>query len=407
MMDTRYAMKLIARSDKCFFLTRILPCACLLYSSSILAQDENSSHDFSSLSGDISQTLEIDHSEWLTANGELPENIPNSCSEEPCAPTENAQTVACEKQETCCEQGKEPCCISPIAYGETGYCDCNPADGYGFMEATDPCGCCRRYGIWMPECPVLFKPFMADPRQLVYSAGWRFDDWVFVKNVIDVSFFDSFPIYRLCNVFFCGDAIQADFEGCLWAIFDPLHDSSPLINADYYGGGNISYRCGPFSARLRVFHISSHIGDEFLLNHPFFCRLNPSAEYLDLCLSYQITPQLRIYAGLGAILQRDISFPFKRFYMEWGTEAYFPFWQFYSISDSLSGAPFFAMHFRSREDNNFHHDATYVLGYEFAKHSGLCRKLRFFVEYHQGYSVEGQFSRYKTNYLALRATYGF
>lgn len=321
---------------------------------------------------------------------------------------ETTWDVAQEEQDPpVAREEEESCCLSPVAYGEIGYCDCNPADGFGFMDATDPYGCCRPYGIIMPECPVLFKPLMADPRQICYSAGWRFDDWVFVKNVIDVSYFDSFPIYRYCNLFFCGDAIQVDLEGCLWAIFDPLHESSPLINADYYVGVPITYRYGPFSWRLRVYHISSHIGDEFLLNHPKFCRLNPSAEYMELCLSYQITPQLRVYGGAGVVLQRDTSFPFKRFYFEYGAETYFPFWQFYSIPDSLSGAPFFAMNFRRRQDNDFRHDATYVLGYELAKHNGLCRKLRFFLEYHQGFSVEGQFARCKTNYLALRATYGF
>lgn len=345
--------------------------------------------------------ISLDESEWMGAQQQYGER-----QEDDFSPGFKPQEVRfCDLPEIPLDEGA--CCLSPIAYGETGYCDGNPADGYGFMDAEDPYGRCRRYGIIMPECPVLFKPLMADPRQICYSAGWRFDDWIFEKNLADISFGDSFPIYRLCNLFFCGDAIQLDLEGCIWAVFDPLHYSSPLINADYYGGFPLTYRYGPFSGRLRIYHISSHIGDEFLLNHPTFCRLNPSAEYLDLCLSYQITPQLRIYAGLGVILQRDISFPFERFYMEWGVEHYFPFGQFFSIPDSLSGAPFFAMHFRSRQDNKYRNDATYVLGYEFAKHSGLCRKVRFFLEYHQGYSLEGQFSRCRTNYLAIRATYGF
>lgn len=383
-------------------------CALLLWGSHLCAYALPPFHD------ELPEALEVDQAEWFFNTMQMSPNAYERAYEEAMyTPQEQQESSSFASDENNPsetdgeEECEESCCLSSVAYGETGYCDCNPADGFGFRDPTDPYGCCRRYGIIMPECPVLFKPLMADPRQPCYSLGWRFDDWVFVKNVIDISYFDTFPIYRLCNLFFCGDAIQADLEGCLWAIFDPLHDSSPLINADYYVGVPITYRYGPFSGRLRVYHISSHIGDEFLINHPFFCRLNPSAEYLDLCLSYEITPQLRIYAEVGLILQRDTSFPFKRFYLEWGAESYFPFWQFFSVADSLSGAPFFAMHFRSRQDNDFRHDATYVLGYEFAKHSGLCHKVRFFVEYHQGFSVEGQFSRCKTNYLALRATYGF
>jgi hypothetical protein len=38
-----------------------------------------------------------------------------------------------------------------------------------------------------------------------------------------------------------------------------------LINADYIIGFPLSNRNGPWSARARLFHQSSHLGDEFLL----------------------------------------------------------------------------------------------------------------------------------------------
>lgn len=285
---------------------------------------------------------------------------------------------------------------SPVSACSTSCCDVGP-----------DCFDCRLTGVFMPECPVLFKPLLADPRQLWYSIGWRFDDHVFVQNIIDVSFADTFPVYRWWNVFFCGDSLQVEIEGALWAIFDPLHYSSPLVNADYYGGIPITYAVGPWSARLRMFHISSHIGDEFLLYHPDFVRLNPSAEYIDLFISYQFTPELRIYGGYGYILQCDESFPFRRNYLEWGVEAYFRHGQFFSSKHCLSGEPYFAMHFRAREDNDFQEDGTYVLGYEFSKHSGLCRKWRIFAQYHQGFSCEGQFSRKRTDYFSLRTSYWY
>lgn len=290
---------------------------------------------------------------------------------------------------------------SACSLGTTRCCDNgDPCDDY------HPKKCCLT-GVLMPECPVLFKTLLADPRQIMYSVGWRFNDQVFVQNIIDVSFADTFPIYRWWNVFFCGDALQVELEGAVWVIFDPLHYSSPLVNADYYGGMPITYAYGPLSFRLRFFHVSSHIGDEFLLNHPDFVRLNPSAEYIDLFGSYQITPELRIYAGYGYIVQADPSFPFKRNYFEWGVETYFRRFQFYLPRHCLSGEPYFAMHFRAREDNDYQEDSTYVLGYELSKHSGLCRKLRIYLQYHQGFSCEGQFSRKRTDYFSIRSSYWF
>lgn len=298
-------------------------------------------------------------------------------------------------------------CCDPVSIGDMGHTDHPCAFYWDENEGYVPYSTCSTCGVLMPECPVLFKPLLADPRQVWFSVGWRFNDQIFVRNVIDVSYADLFPIYRWWNLFFCGDALEIDLEGALWAIFDPLHDSSPLINADYYGGMPITYAYGPLSFRLRLYHISSHLGDEFLLNNPNFNRMNPSAEYIDLFASYQFTPELRIYAGYGYIMQRDISFPFKRNYIEWGAEAYFRRGQFFLAHDCLSGVPYFALHFRARQDNDWHEDGTYVLGYEFRKHSGLCRKLRVFMQYHQGFSCEGQFARQRTDYFSLRASYWY
>lgn len=314
-----------------------------------------------------------------------------------CAPYD--ENCVYSQDGACCDGGL-PCDIDGACCEGGWPCDCN--------ELWDECCCfCCRTGVIMPECPVLFKPFMADPRQVCYSVGWRFDDRVFTQHIIDVSYGDFFPIYRIWNMFLCGDALEFDLEGALWAIFEPLHYSAPLVNADYYVGLPITYAYGPWSFRFRFFHISSHIGDEFLLNHPRFRRLNPSAEYVDLAASYQLNCDLRVYFLVGRIVSRDRSFPFKRNYVEWGVENYFRHGSFYLEHDCLSIEPFFAMHFRCREDNHWREDSTYVLGYEFHKHSGLCRKMRLFLEYHQGYSLEGQFSRCKTTYLSIRATYGF
>jgi len=264
------------------------------------------------------------------------------------------------------------------------------------------------HGIWLPEDPVLFRQFMADPRQITYSVGWRFNDQALTKNVIDVSYGDSLAIYRWFDVWpLCGE-LQIELEGALWACFDPCHESAPLLNADYYVGIPITYAIDQWSFRLRAFHISSHLGDEFLLNHPGFDRRNPSAEYLDFFFSYDWTDEIRLYGGFGGIVQQDHTFATpSRLYSECGFELRLDSLGFTDYRQSLYGTPFFAADFRFRGEHRRHLDSTYVLGYEFGKMSGLCRKVRLFMEYHDGYSVEGQFSKIATNYFSLRMTYGF
>lgn len=288
----------------------------------------------------------------------------------------------------CCPRFSRPTCIN----------------SYGIMYE-----CCCDGGVWLPDDPPLFRPFMADPRQICESAGWRFDDNALTKNVIDVSYADTLPIYRWCNVGPCGwcGQLQIELEGALWAVFDPCYESAPLLNADYYVGVPITYAIDRWQFRLRGYHISSHVGDEFLLNHPHFDRRNPSAEYLDFFVSHDLTEEIRLYAGLGWVVQQDPSYKFSRYYSAIGAELRLLRLGFLDCKNVLYGCPIFGMHFRGSNDFKNHIDATYILGYEFGKLTGLYHRLRFFLEYHDGYSCEGQFSKHATNYFSIRATYGF
>lgn len=262
-------------------------------------------------------------------------------------------------------------------------------------------------GEFLPGNPQPMRPFLADPRQVNYSAGWRFDDQRLVKNVIPVSYGEAIPLYRIDNLWpWCG-YLQIEIEGAVWAVFDPLHDSSPLMNADYYIGVPITYVIPNWQFRLRGFHISSHIGDEYLLNHPRFRRLNPSAEYLDFFISHNLTREIRIYGGIGAVVASDESYKMKTFYADLGGEVHMYDFGFKNICGDLYGDPYFAIYMRYRGENRNHVDMTYALGYEFGKLNEREKLLRVFMEYHDGYSVEGQFSKFPTNYFALRLTYGF
>jgi hypothetical protein len=317
-----------------------------------------------------------------------------------------------------------PCpeCPDPInAYEESGesenlgYAADLPADTYSdyCWYATDPetdCEYAREHnlwGIWLPEAPPLFRPFIADPRQVTYSVGWRWNDQVLEKNVIPVSFGDIFPIFRWCDIWYPRGDLEFGIEGAVWAVFDPLHESSPLIDADYYVGFPISYSFGTWAFRLRGYHISTHIGDEFLLNHPHFDRRNPSIEAFDFYVSNQFTRDIRLYGGIGWLACQDDSFRVGEFYFEAGVELRLMELGYRDYCNRLYGVPFFAMDFYYQSHFKHHINSTYAIGYEWGKVSGLRRRFRIFLEYHDGYSVEGQFSKHPTNYLSIRGTYGF
>lgn len=263
------------------------------------------------------------------------------------------------------------------------------------------------YGIWLPEAPPLFRPFIADPRAVTYSAGWRFGDHLFVDNVIPVSFGDIFPIFRWCDLWSTRGDLEIGIEGGVWAIFDPLHNSSPLIDADYYVGFPLSYAFGNWAFRLRGYHISTHIGDEYLLDHPHFHRLNPSYEALDFYVSNYVTEGIRLYAGIGWVPFQDDSFHTGKMYLQGGAEWRMLRWQYQDHCNRLCGHPFVAIdlyyqsHFKHRINTNL------AAGYEWSKISGLRHRLRIFVEYHNGYSMDGQFCKFPTHYVTLKGCYGY
>ena len=59
-----------------------------------------------------------------------------------------------------------------------------------------------------------------------------------------------------------------------------------------------------------------------------------------------------------------------------------------------------------RQTNHWQFDFTTQLGYEWSKLQGVGRKMRIFLEYHKGYS-EGQFFKDRTQYGAIRLSWGF
>ena len=262
-------------------------------------------------------------------------------------------------------------------------------------------------GVWLPEDPVLWKYCVADPRAPIFSVGWRFNDQVIDQNVIDVSYADNLAIYRWLNVWPWGGDLQFEIEGALWACFEPTLDSAPLVNADYYVAFPLTYAIDRWQFRLRGYHISSHIGDEFLLDHPHFKRKNPSAEYLDFFISHDLTSEIKLYGGLGYVVADDPSYREKRFYQALGAEAHLHSFGFCDYRQQIYGQPFLGMWMRGNGRFKHHVDMTYVAGYEFGKLSGLQRKVRFYLEYHNGYSVEGQFSRFADSYLSLRFAYAW
>ena len=278
-------------------------------------------------------------------------------------------------------------------------------------KVEDRQGTIRRInGVWFPESTVLFPPIIANPREPIYSVAYRWFDKVLAKNLVAVSLGDIFPIFRWFDVFPAHGDLQIDIAACVWADFNMTPDHTPngewaeLVNTDYLLSIPITYAFDKWAFRLRGYHISSHLGDEFIVNNPAVLRLNPSFEAIEFMATYQFTDGFRLYAGPGFVVHSDNSFPMDVFYAEFGFE-----WRFSGFRmhhHHLYGGPFLAADLQLWEVNNYRPSTTAQLGYEFSKLQGAGRKVRLFLEYHNGYSA-GQFFTENAQYLAIRGSWGF
>lgn len=263
------------------------------------------------------------------------------------------------------------------------------------------------YGTWLPSGPLLFGPLIADPRQVQLSGAYRVGDETIGPHLGAVAFGDDFPFYRWYDVGRKHAEMQIGLESGIFAVFNLDKPSMDLINADYYVAFPLTYAFDCWSFRLRIYHISSHLGDEFLLSlaQPNLVRTNPSFEALDFFSSYQLTKSIRLFGGVGYYLKSDRSCPFKHLYIAYGFEVkmfcikscfYKLFWQ-----------PYLATYFQNREYHGWKPDSSYSFGVELGRMDNCGNRVRLSLEYHNGFSFEGQLCLGRTTYTALKLLYAY
>ena len=140
------------------------------------------------------------------------------------------------------------------------------------------------------------------------------------------------------------------------------------------------------SAQLRLYHQSSHLGDEFLLrsSQNRANRVNLSYEGIDLLVSYDPRPWLRLYAGAGELLHTEPQL--DRLSAHGGVELRSPMAFF-------GGAvrPIAAFDYQSREENHWREELAGSAGIQLENPELSKLKIQILVDYFKGNSPNGQF----------------
>jgi len=192
-------------------------------------------------------------------------------------------------------------------------------------------------------------------------------------------------------------------QGYEWAVDGSAHvrldppESVDLRSTDYRVGTYFAHGFGRQQVKFGYYHLSSHVGDEFLLKNPGYPRLNYSRDVL--ILGYSIYPwdNLRLYAEAGWAFHSKVA---KEWEFQFGLD-YAP-----AQPTGIRGAPFLAINGHVLEELDYGGALTVQTGWAWrADESGHL--LRIGMHYYNGGSPQYSFYNKFEHQLGLGVWYDF
>jgi hypothetical protein len=281
----------------------------------------------------------------------------------------------------------------------------------GAAQTTDSPRCGSGSNGSDAQGPVLFPPdqifcaILADPKEarsfvsLLRGTFRSLDDPSGKGSTIaSIGLGDSYGLVRWRGPA-ANEGVQLDLLGSIFAQFDLGAPSNDLINADYIIGLPLTFRRSGFSTRLRVYHQSSHLGDEYLLRSEDVDRQNLSFESVELLASQDVGP-LRLYVGGERIFRREPrTLPLKLFHggAEFRTRR--------ASRLQLVGG----VDLKATDLHNWSPAVSGRAGLEMARYGSQeypARLVTLMVEVYQGPSPYGQFFQDDISYVGIGLHFG-
>jgi hypothetical protein len=264
----------------------------------------------------------------------------------------------------------------------------------GSSQAWDCYGDCWTWQI-LPE-GLIYRAYLAGPKESRISSFWFHDPdagWLW-----DITLGGHAGIVRYGGQnAFRPEGFQLDIEGAGMPRLDP-EEERDLVSADFRFGVPLTYAMGMFESKLAYYHLSSHLGDEFMLKNPLVERINYSRDVLVLGLAAYLTEDLRVYAEAGyALYNSGGSEPWE---FQLGAE-FSPAYPTFS-----RGTPFAAVNLLSREEVDFGGTFSAQAGWQW-RGFGSRHLLRAGVQYQVGKSPQLEFQARDEEQLGLALWYDY
>jgi hypothetical protein len=245
----------------------------------------------------------------------------------------------------------------------------------------------------------LFDPLIADPRQPHFSASylWYLND-PDQTHIGSANFGETIALFGGA---LDGTRWELGVLGGVFSIFDLDAASLDLVNSDYWFAPTFSLRHHWLSAQIRLYHQSSHLGDEFLLDNPGFDRENLSFEGVDLLISADLRPWLRIYAGGGSLVHSDPS-DLDPLSAQGGAQLKSP-WAF--LGNRVR--PIAAFDYGAREENHWGEELSFAGGIQLENPALSRLHVQILGTWFKGNTRNGQFFRRRIESLGIGVHFYF
>ena len=235
-------------------------------------------------------------------------------------------------------------------------------------------------GLQLLPRDELFEPLIADPREPHFAAiyQWYLDD----PELTHVGAANLGETFALLGGPQWAGRWEIGLLAGVFSIFDLDAPSYDLINTDFWVGPTLSMRQSWFSTQLRIYHQSSHLGDEFLLRNTVE-RENLSYEGVDLLLSVDPFSWMRLYAGGGVIVHSEPDL--DRLIAQGGGELESP-WALFDVV-----RPIAAFDYKAREEFHWRDEFSGSAGIQLENPRMSKLRVQLLANWFKGNSPNGQF----------------
>ncbi|MCA9172992.1 MAG: DUF1207 domain-containing protein [Planctomycetales bacterium] len=225
---------------------------------------------------------------------------------------------------------------------------------------------------------LVFRPYLAGLKESRLAStmsyedqdGWLFDNTLGTRVGL-VRWGNADPAFP--------QGVQIDLEGSAQLRLD-MEEDFDLRSADFRAGVPVTFGYGRHRTKLAYYHLSSHLGDEFLLK-AMPTRLNYARDVIVLAHAIYMSPALRIYGETGWAFYTDVSEPWE---FQFGLD-YVP-----ARGTGPAGAPFLGINALLREELDFSGTLSAQAGWAWRSHPN-GRLLRVGAHYVNGASPQFSF----------------